>query len=361
MRIAVVQAYPSYHDHSVAGWLAKDDRDKWIPGLLASLGHEVELWAGAWERLSEERHPAGMGAYTLRLFPTQGSQQDQGKPPRSKQHWSPALIEHAQQWQPQLCFIKGVDGNVGLQLIHRYLHPLGRPYVLVIGGRYYHADASPEAAMNLLETPKQERRLQRKLQSQGQHQHDLQQKLCLLPKSVDTEHFKPTSSPKRWDVLGVGRLIPRSKNYRALGRLSKHCSVAIAGDGPLLTKLKQRYPAITWLGHVPHAQLPEAYNAARLFMHSGCRDYFPRVLSEAAACGIPCLVFRQGIEAGLLPQEGMLRLSRWNYLRPTLALLNQPEARRQDMGLCLRNHVLRHYARDSTRATLIKVLQQLNE
>ena len=50
MRVAFVQTYPVYHDLlTQERWLALENRDRWMPGVLAAMGHDVELWAGAHE------------------------------------------------------------------------------------------------------------------------------------------------------------------------------------------------------------------------------------------------------------------------------------------------------------------------
>lgn len=351
MRIAFVHTYPIYHDLIDTGaWLSRINRERWMPGLLAEMGHEVELWAA--DRTSST-HPSGLsdvGPYTIRLFASTGS------PRPSKQHASPALVEHARSWRADLHILKGTDGGVGLRLLDDYLIPARRPYVFVIGGKCFTRHV-PSAAAVLYETEEQ----RRDLVDPGWRvwrRPVAPDRLIRLPKSIDTSVFAPRPDEPRWDVVSVGRLIPRYKDYAPLGRLAERFAVAVVGDGPARAALQRRHPAVDWLGMVPNGRLPEILNRARTFFHAGTNDYFPRVLAEAAGCGLPLLAFADGIAPDVIAPGRGLRLDRAWAPEVIEALLDDPDLR-ADMGARARRWAETDLHKRSTAAPLEQMIERV--
>ncbi|MGK7369813.1 MAG: hypothetical protein ACNS64_06330, partial [Candidatus Halalkalibacterium sp. M3_1C_030] len=71
MRTVFIQTYPIYHDLlSTRQWLNRINRDRWMPGILADMGVEVELWGGDYESSTHKSDLDGFGTYTIRLFET---------------------------------------------------------------------------------------------------------------------------------------------------------------------------------------------------------------------------------------------------------------------------------------------------
>lgn len=146
----------------------------------------------------------------------------------------------------------------------------------------------------------------------------------VVPPGVDTSRFVPIDDHRRrqvrqrWGlgaddeiVLGVSRLVPR-KGFdtviRAAAMLAPHrprLRVVIASTGRDEKRLREladslRAPA-TFLGRIPHDDLPDLYACADIFAMM-CRNRwagleqegFGIVFVEAAACGVPQIAGRSG-------------------------------------------------------------------
>ena len=352
MRIAFVQTYPVYHDASSTDtWLKLENRDRWMPGILAQTEHEVELWAGSFKTDSYVTHMDGFGDYTIRLFKTNNRRR------KSKKHYSETLIAYARQFDPDLVILKGVDGRIGERLIQDFLRPAGKPYVFVIGGEWY-SRYVPGASVVFYETFEQrDRLLGLKKRFFRRRLHPDQ--LIRLPKSIDTDLFCPNPDiKKKWDIISVGRLIPHYKNYEALAALSKSLRVAVVGGGKAEDRLRQAYPDVTWLGRVGNDRLPDLLNQARMFMHTSLRDYYPRVIAEAAACGLPCLAFNEAIKEDVIPDLCGLRVRRSDFVEPILRL-SRNEADISAMGVCAREHARRNLGKYSSRLPMETMMEKL--
>ena len=121
-------------------------------------------------------------------------------------------------------------------------------------------------------------------------------KISVIRNSVDTELFAPDSSiPKRFDVITVCRLVP----WKGVGELIDECSkrglsLAVVGDGPErinlenLAKGKSRCD-VTFLGDVPHENLPALLNASKLFVLNSHYEGSPHSLIEALSIGMAAI------------------------------------------------------------------------
>jgi glycosyltransferase involved in cell wall biosynthesis len=128
-----------------------------------------------------------------------------------------------------------------------------------------------------------------------------------LPKGVDSDRFRPEGPDRRQAlrlegkrvIVTVARLVPL-KNLRLLldavaivrARLWD-VHLLIVGDGPEANALKQHAAtldladAVTYVGHVPHADTPPFYRTGDLFALSSDFDNSPNVVLEAMASGLP--------------------------------------------------------------------------
>jgi len=356
MRIAILFTYPIYYTSvtiTAGQWLKEPDRERQIAAMMTRMGHQVELWA-AGETDKTVIQPAGNNKnYTIRIFKTNAK----GK--KSKYHFSDELVEYARAFAGDFHILKGIDGGAGTRLLRQYLcrRKNIRPFGFIIGGGHY-SRYVPLAEVVFYETGPQKQVLQlpgRRLWRERVREENL----IRLPKWVDTDVFCPRENPvKEWDILVVGRLIPRIKNYEALGLLSRHFRVAAAGDGPEETRLRSLYPGIHWLGHIPHRELPGCFNRARLFMHTSFRDFYPRVIVEAMACGVPCAAFSEGITAEVLPRECGILVNTRDFIRPLLELLND-EKRLLKMGRQSREYVLEHAGNHACEKAVKKMFHRL--
>lgn len=355
MQTVFIQTYPIYHDLlNTEQWLGRINRDRWMPGILADMGSEVELWGGDYRESvhDSEFEEEGIGSYKIRLFETVTDQS------QTKKHYSDTLVDFAKDFDADLHLLKGVDGGVGIRLLDKYLLPEKKPFVFIIGGKYYTGNV-PKADLVFYETEEQKH----KLINPGWRfwRSSVEEKRLLrLPKSVDTELFRPIPNmKKRWDIVCVGRLINRYKTYDALEELSEHFSVCMVGGGPAKEEFEKKFPKIEFVGQVPNAEVPKYLNQAHAFIHPGENDFFPRVLSEAAACGCILLAFADSIAPDVLPPDCGLRLERETYVNEIQELFDD-NVLMKEMGNNARIYAVESLHKYSTRGPMEKMLQKLN-
>lgn len=316
------------------------------------MGPAVELWGADHSTSTHRSVLDGLGNYTIRLFEAVPWSR------QTKKHYSDALIDYAHQYDADLHVLKGTDGGVGIHLIEKYLLPARKPFVFVIGGKYYTRHV-PNANLVFYETEEQRRRLVNP-GWRWWRRPVLDEQLLRLPKSIDTSVFRPMPDvPKEWDIVSAGRLMGRYKNYDALGALADAFDVAVIGGGPAADTLRATYPAIDWVGRVPHHEVPLWLNRGRVFMHAGLRDYFPRVIAEAAACGLPCFAFADAIADDVLPSGCGRRLPRSNYAGLIREVL-QDEALMETMGRNARRYAVETLGKYSSRVPLEQMLRYLD-
>ncbi len=110
-------------------------------------------------------------------------------------------------------------------------------------------------------------------------------------RGVDAEAFSPGRSWRlaglpRPVFLSVGR-IASEKNLEAFLSLDLPGSQVVVGDGPALAGLRRRFPDAHFVGAIAHADLPDLYRAADVFVFPSLTDTFGLVMLEAMACGLP--------------------------------------------------------------------------
>ena len=98
-------------------------------------------------------------------------------------------------------------------------------------------------------------------------------------------------------AIFVGKLSERKRPQdlvEAIDRLKGQTQVhaALAGNGVLLRDLERRAEGlpVTFLGFVNVDELPRAYVAADVLVHTSAIDPHPLVCSEAAICGLPMIL-----------------------------------------------------------------------
>ncbi|MDE2855983.1 MAG: glycosyltransferase family 4 protein [Chloroflexota bacterium] len=131
-------------------------------------------------------------------------------------------------------------------------------------------------------------------------------KTTVIPSAVDSENFRPLPEPKLYDLVYHGRAL-EFKNLWALLEAVERLDVTIAMiAGPLpreigteddeLPALKKRFGdldgRIHWLGRMENTQLPAYLNRARVSIITSFSEGTARSLSEAMACGLPCIATR---------------------------------------------------------------------
>jgi len=118
--------------------------------------------------------------------------------------------------------------------------------------------------------------------------------VVLWSRGVDLDIFQPGPPlphvQKPPIFLCVGR-VAVEKNLEAFLDLDLPGTKWVAGDGPLLQTLKQRYPDAHFTGVLDQEGLASLYNAADVFVFPSRSDTFGLVLLEAMACGCPVAAF----------------------------------------------------------------------
>ncbi len=350
MKIVYVQTYPAYHDFGDSQkWLHLNNRDKWMPALTKQAGHECELWCGAETTEVHQHKDTSLPDITIRFFKTDSLN---GK---SKKHISTEMVDFARTSDTYFFVLKGVDGGIGKHLLRNFIIPEKKPFAFVIGGTVYSKFVKHATAV-LYETEFQKKMLQnpgfrfwRKVVNK--------KSLIKLPKSIDCDIFRPyPATEKKYDVISTGRLISYYKNYDALRALSKKLRVGFIGGGPELERFKKEMPDIDWIGHIPNQKVPEFLASGSVFFYTGLRDYFPRVIPEAAACGLPVVAFGDVIKRDVLPAEIGLRVTKNNYIEQILNLCND-ENRVKQMSADARAYATEHWNKSSANDAIQRMIQ----
>jgi hypothetical protein len=114
-------------------------------------------------------------------------------------------------------------------------------------------------------------------------------------RGVDLEGFSPRNEPMLMDLprplfLYVGR-VSVEKNIQAFLRLDLPGTKVVAGVGPALASLRQRFPEAHYVGVLEQDELARLYSAADVFVFPSLTDTFGLVMLEALACGTPVAAF----------------------------------------------------------------------
>lgn len=111
---------------------------------------------------------------------------------------------------------------------------------------------------------------------------------------IDLARFRPLAAADlglpRPVFLYVGR-VSYEKNLEAFLGLDLPGSKVVCGGGPLLGRLRRRYPEVNWRGVVAREALVGIYNAADSFVFPSRTDTFGLVMLEALACGTPVAAY----------------------------------------------------------------------
>lgn len=107
-------------------------------------------------------------------------------------------------------------------------------------------------------------------------------------KLVSHKPFKKSKSPK---IIYVGR-VSKEKNLEPLCELQKKFDITIVGEGPILNKLKVKYPKINFTGYRFGHKLADTYKEHDVFCFPSKTDTFGIVMIEALANGLPIAAFK---------------------------------------------------------------------
>lgn len=118
--------------------------------------------------------------------------------------------------------------------------------------------------------------------------------LALWSRGADIETFCPDEpfplEGKRPLFMYMGRVAPE-KNIEAFLKLDLPGTKYVVGDGPSLTSLRRRYPAVHFTGYRTGRELGRHVAAADVFVFPSRADTFGLVMLEAMACGVPVAAY----------------------------------------------------------------------
>lgn len=144
-------------------------------------------------------------------------------------------------------------------------------------------------------------------------------RLFKAPLAVDNERYARAvpHERERVDFLFCGRLLPLKRPGFALEvaastarRIGRRTTIDFAGEGSEEAVLREQAAAlqdlvqVRVLGHLPQAELPQRYAAARLFLFPSEFDVWGVVANEACAAGVPVLVSPHAGAAHELVRDG---------------------------------------------------------
>ena len=104
-------------------------------------------------------------------------------------------------------------------------------------------------------------------------------------------------------LLCVGR-VAAEKNLPAFLDADVPGTKVVIGEGPDLTALKARYPAVRFMGALAGERLARAYCSADVFVFPSRTDTFGLVLIEALACGVPVAAYPVAGPLDVVGREG---------------------------------------------------------
>lgn len=180
-------------------------------------------------------------------------------------------------------------------------------------------------------------------------------RMHIWARGIDIERFNPSATNKAYlrsitgqdrpSLLFASRLV-WEKNVATL--IGLHDEIAargldydliIAGDGVARTDMQKQMPNAFFLGEVSQSDLATLYASVDAFVFTSISETFGNVVTEAMACGCPCIIASEGgttahIEDGI---SGYLvpPTDAGAYLDKAEILINSPDIRRSivDAGL----------------------------
>ena len=105
---------------------------------------------------------------------------------------------------------------------------------------------------------------------------------------ISQKPYKKTKTPK---IIYVGR-VSKEKNLEVLCELQDKFEITIVGEGPILERLKEKYPKINFTGYRFGRDLADIYREHDVFCFPSKTDTFGIVMIEALANGLPIAAFR---------------------------------------------------------------------
>ena len=191
--------------------------------------------------------------------------------------------------------------------------------------------------------------------------HDLEgtgidgRRMRIWARGIDTSLFNPAAADKTYLHSITGRSRPAllfasrlvwEKNVATLIDLQREIldrnldyDLIIAGDGVARADLQKQMPAAIFLGEVSQSDLATLYASVDAFVFTSISETFGNVVTEAMACGCPCIIANQGGTTAHIQDGGSGYLvpptDAGAYLDKAQMLIESPDIRRAiiDAGL----------------------------
>jgi glycosyltransferase involved in cell wall biosynthesis len=194
------------------------------------------------------------------------------------------------------------------------------------------------------------------------------QKVSVLPLPIDVRTFAPTSgSPAdRKGVLYVGRLDARKNPAALLGaihQLRNGFKVTLVGDGPLKSDLqsyvrrKALGDRVQFMDGLGTESLVRLYQSSEMLVLPSMLEACPRVVIEAAACGLPVVLQQNPIFSDFIAEGFVETFQPGTPQTLSRAILNLHEDpnRRGRFGLAAREFALRSLSYESYYSRLLEI------
>ena len=105
---------------------------------------------------------------------------------------------------------------------------------------------------------------------------------------ISDKSIRKSKFPK---IIYVGR-VSKEKNLEILCELQDKFEITIVGEGPMLKKLKLKYPKVNFLGYRFGSELADIYKRHDVFCFPSKTDTFGIVMIEALANGLPIAAYK---------------------------------------------------------------------
>lgn len=195
---------------------------------------------------------------------------------------------------------------------------------------------------------------------------------------LDFSLFRPTSSPKTFDLIYCGRM---DKNKQvdliinAVAQLRKRLPeirAVLVGDGPerdnleSLSRQQNLENAIVFTGNLPYNEIPRFLNQSRIFVMASAFEGLPVAMIEALSCCLPVIVPDIGDISDVAVDCFNALLVRGNkasdYSKTYFDLLtNQDLYNKLAEGACkTREHFLEDYSLDKAKKIWKEIINSVN-